>query len=520
MLGKRLSKAVMGPRTDQPSSPAQLPTPAGRHPILSLLVLAVPVICTLFLVRVYLDESLTAFIPQRSDRIFHWHQTATFAAAGFNGGYYTVNEQPAAFSLVRFYAHGPVYPILYGSIGRLVGWKLNTAPLLNLAFLSFALAVFIAYVKPTRWQLLLTGLVILTCWPIHLYLVTNMRLALFASLAIILAGSFYKALSQPETVSPLHLAFLFLTIVLTVLLKLSNSVLFIPYLIAIRGRIGLSFLRAMVVAVLLAALSVLLTSQIVADYPLSFVNDLLREFSRSFGEGLGAIGLHAASNLGKFVTLTDPAPWVALRAQLLLITMAACWYLWREHRDGLVVAEGVLILSSIVVTVIAAICLYEIGVTRDYRLFAPVGLMVTLFLVARQRSFLVILIVVVNLLVTPQFLETYRGMMRGSFPGNEMAMAIDAFAKKIAPVVRFEDERDGWGNTLLVRGERLNNRQLLGVPPGIGISWFTSPASFSRVKSRYLLLDDDGYALLKDRVPLEFKLRTAMGGLYVNQRSD
>lgn len=38
--------------------------------------------------------------------------------AGFNGGYYTINEARAVSSRPHFGQHGPAYPIIYGTVLR------------------------------------------------------------------------------------------------------------------------------------------------------------------------------------------------------------------------------------------------------------------------------------------------------------------------------------------------------------------------------------------------------------------
>ena len=56
-----------------------------------------------------------------NDEIYYWHQIATFKRAGFNGGYYTYQEVPAP-NLSHFGTHGPMFPMIYGVLGYLVGW--------------------------------------------------------------------------------------------------------------------------------------------------------------------------------------------------------------------------------------------------------------------------------------------------------------------------------------------------------------------------------------------------------------
>ena len=72
------------------------------------------------------------FTPLWSDEVLYWNEAAAFLRAGFHAGYITVAEvaAPAAFS--HFGPHGVGYAMLYGLVGRLIGWHANTQYLLHL----------------------------------------------------------------------------------------------------------------------------------------------------------------------------------------------------------------------------------------------------------------------------------------------------------------------------------------------------------------------------------------------------
>ena len=488
--------------------------------ILSLFVISIPAICTYLLVTFYLDKQLLNFLPHWSDEIINWHQAATFRVAGFKGGYYTINELPAPALFIHFYAHGPIYPMLVGSLGLIIGWKTNSAILLNIIFITLALVSFIRLTKPNISQLLLIGLTVLTYWPVHLYMASNMREVLFASLAIIVAGLYYKTLSKLGEVSYLHIVIFFIIIAILVLLKIINAILFIPYLLLIRKRIGLSSIQAIVIFIVLIALSFFIDNQINAPYPLSFIAHFSNTFSLSLSGALQELFQNTVLNIRDFFNLNHPKLWLMLRGQLLLFIVAGCWLLWVERKDMFTSQEGIFVLTNTAITAILIILFYDVFDWKDFRLFAPIVFMITMLFIARQRMFLVVLMIAGNLLLLPNFLVTYKTLMEGAFPDTQTAVDIEAFSAEIAPVIRYNKDGDGWNNTLLAPIEIAADRRMLGVPAGIGISTFVSPDSMPKVKSRYLLLNKSNYEILKDRVPLEFKLTTDIGDLFVNKSKD
>ena len=91
--------------------------------VLGLLVSAIPAAVAWLMIASNPGVTLLDYTPQWSDEVYNWHQVATFRAVGFEGGYYTSNERPAPVSFIHFYAHGPVYPIVMGVMGKMLGWE-------------------------------------------------------------------------------------------------------------------------------------------------------------------------------------------------------------------------------------------------------------------------------------------------------------------------------------------------------------------------------------------------------------
>jgi hypothetical protein len=90
--------------------------------LLAFVTALTPVLAAALLVLATPDVTPNRFYPFKVDEMRYWHQIATFRAVGFNGGYYTIDEQPAPASFSHFHTKGPLFPMLYGTIACFVGW--------------------------------------------------------------------------------------------------------------------------------------------------------------------------------------------------------------------------------------------------------------------------------------------------------------------------------------------------------------------------------------------------------------
>jgi len=484
---------------------------------LSLIIISIPAIFAYYLVTFQIEQQMVEFVPQWSDELHYWHQTATFRETGFKGGFYTLNEQPAPAPFIHFGPHGPIFPIIMGTASLISGWDLNSIFFINIAWLMFSISIFILYIKPDSLQLILVGLAVFSFWPAHLYMATCMRVVFFAGFAIITAAFFYHAIIKLSLVSRRHLILLFITISLLSLLKVTNSILFLPYFLVARNKFGYSLLCSILMAVVMMFISFVASILIAAPYPHNYVSELQGHFSRSFQEGAYSLMRHAAENVLRFFDYNHHLLWIMLRAQLLLTIFASCWIWWKKPKDKLVTQYCALILITSGVTAVGTILLYDVFDWRDFRLFAPIILMVTLLFIAQKRVLLVSLILLGNLIVMPAFFDAYNKYMPTAFPEEQTVSTIETFSNEIAPVIKYDKGGSGWDNTLLAPVSIATRRQILGVPAGIGISVFFSPYDLGEVKSRYLLLDKKNYSILIKWVPLELKASTSIGDLYVNR---
>lgn len=480
---------------------------------LAALVVALPFVSAWLLARVYLGKNLADYTPFWSDEILNWSQVAAFARAGFQGGYFTVNEQAAAFSWARFYAHGPAYPMFYGAIAALVGWETTSPPLFNMLALSLALGIFILAVKPDLRQLALLGLALASFWSWQFYLVTSMREVLDHAFAILLAVFFIQAIWQPERKSLAWYLLFAGYLAWLAWFKVNWSFLFLPFFLIARQRLGLKIWQAVLIALLLIGLSFYVYSQAAAPYP-NFSQEFFEALKISPNRGLRALTGHIEDNLRNLVNPRHSLLWLLMRAQLLAGMLFGAWLVWKAGGDRQAAQTGLLLAVSGAMLFTATIFIYDVYSWRDYRVFSSLVLFFSLMLLACRRFAYLVLLIISNLALVPVFLGLYAEIMPASFSVD--GASLQELSQELSKTILFEPGQDGWANTLLVPSAIARNPLILAVPAGIGISWFTAQQQLKRIKSRYLLLDPESYAVLSQRACLQFRASTPLGDLYTN----
>ncbi|MDG2334411.1 MAG: hypothetical protein P8Q97_09335 [Myxococcota bacterium] len=494
--------------------------PSVANLVSALLVVAAPTLVAIALLQGPSGGELFHYAPQWSDEVFNWHQVATFKAVGFEGGYYTAYEKEAPLSFSHFYNHGPVYPALLGMLARVFGWEFYSAPILNLIMVSLSLVFFIAFTRPNLPQLGLLGLVVATAWPMHLYMLTDMRVAFFCALGIILAGFFSRTINEGEeqALSGKALATFGVVIAFAAISKLTWSFLFFPYFLHARKRLNLTTFRAVGLSLILVTASFLLYNQLAAPYP-NFATELLTQLGRSIPRAIELALEHIWFNLGNFIERDHRLLWLMLRLQMIICLGWAGFLLWKRRDSPEDWKESSVIVAGAGSLVILTILLYDVFGWRDYRLFAPVILLCSLILISRERRILVGLLIIGNLLVLPDFIAAHELVFaRGRFP--EKRENLEQFIEEISPLIQYDEEKSSWQNTVLVPLSVAINPLVIGIPEGVGISWFKFADQLPRMRSGYAILDIGSYQFLRQRNNLSFVKRTALGDLYINRNAE
>jgi hypothetical protein len=155
-----------------------------------------------------LNATLADCGPLRTSTVFndeahYWNEVDSFARVGFRGGYFVVNERPAAAGWTRFGPHGPAFPVLYGSLARVLGWREASGPLFNVLALWAGSAVWLWLCRPDTPRLLAAILLTATFWPCLLFIPSTMQEPFHCAIAFVLAGLAYCALCGDDSRSPL-----------------------------------------------------------------------------------------------------------------------------------------------------------------------------------------------------------------------------------------------------------------------------------------------------------------------------
>jgi hypothetical protein len=504
------------------------------HYFIITLVILAPAFITSLLVRLYFGASLYDFFPGASnDEMDYWYETFTFSKVGFKGGYQTFEEHPALAKFSHFESHGPMYPMVYGTLARIFGWHTHSAPLFNLAFVTLAVLIFIYVVKPNRKQLVMLGLVLVTFWPLLLFLPTNMQEALHQAIAIILAAMFYRLISSKDQVSFKFKYLFFFLILFASLFRPTWSFLFIPFFVLFykdKSIRNLSY--GILKGTLWIIISFLVSFYWNAPYPNEFLTRVAQLLTASIPNGIHFFLVHAKSNLIRLASLHKVNALEILQKYqilyLLLLYTIVGIYLWicelRKKELGRLPEtkwEILFQLYNLGIILIAVVLFYDVSELRDYRVCAPYLLVTLLLLVALdKKSWLVGLIIFSNLIFISFFQKTYKERLLNNFIYDRQSVV--SFQKSVKDLIVYKENSNPWCNTLLsfILPEPLPY-QYAGLPPGLGVSYVYFPKQLQTpIKSKYLLLDTNGYGFLNGKTNIKLLGKTPLGNLFLNLDSE
>lgn len=192
-------------------------------------VLPWAVLC--LLLRIYLGASLADAIPGGGDFILYWHEIATYAAVGFKGGYYGFEELVAPASRLGtggFGAHSAFFPMLFGSVGVLLGWGPSSGTFYGLGAVSIGVAGFVLLTWRDRRLHLLAGALLLTNVYIYCYLAKCSPEGIHVACAFLLAGLFIRYFEAPSRARTAWFTALYGAIMVASLIRYSWGLAFVP----------------------------------------------------------------------------------------------------------------------------------------------------------------------------------------------------------------------------------------------------------------------------------------------------
>lgn len=158
---------------------------------LALLTAAVPVL-VMGLLLITQGYHWDEYAPTMGDEILYWHQAATWAQAGINGGYYVIDNATARAPFAHYYAWGFGPPVLYGTVAQVFGWPLYAVMMTNMLFVYAATAGFVLLTHLTPKQCLCLALLLAAYPPFVAYMPSSMLEPIYMALALLIAGGLYR----------------------------------------------------------------------------------------------------------------------------------------------------------------------------------------------------------------------------------------------------------------------------------------------------------------------------------------
>ncbi len=467
-----------------------------------LVVSLLPAIATLLLTRFYLHANLTNFAPVYwNDQTWYWHQTYSFSQVGFASGYYMVNEATAPLTFFKFSSAGPLFPVIFGTIGHFIGWGWLSGIGLNMLMLAVALWLLVYLAELDKTQILLTGLALLVIGPVLMFLPTNSQESFHQAGAMILAGLFYRLWMGKMSRRLWWIGLIFL---LFISLIRFSWVILLPAYLLINNRYP--SVRRGIFSLLIGGL-------------LALGIYLLVSFTSSPGHNaivgrVGAFGSNPVSALQSLLyVVMDNLNTSFIGAfdlqklnvnttqgfQIAIIGISALAMVFPATEMRARLSTKPLEMSFHIYNLVLIIGLSLVMYLADgfYRLFGLHVLVSLLLLISFRRFIVSAAVIVISIVMISPFATRYKETI---LPNLIQDMtAIETTRQQWASLMPYEPDVDAWCNTLLIPRNFLDSR-ILYVPAGIGISFYSTgypiPSTNQHIHSHYLLLDDKAFQYL------------------------
>lgn len=478
--------------------------PVWLQRFLYLAVASALPIATILLLHFHIKADLRNFIPMSDDSIVYWHQAATFAKVGFEGGYYTHNELLPTIEQIHFAYWGPIYPILYGVLGKIFGWGSLSILAFNLLFLTAALFIYLWVVRPNTLQVFLLFLFLLTSFTTLIYIPLAMQESLHNAIAIVMATIFF-VLFKKEGVSYGQLIGVCCFIVFASLIRYSWALLLVPGLLFMANKLNpVTISTRLMIAGGSIILVIMLYDMMAAPYPFSNLpanhpNANMQQEQPDMALTINRTVISADLLNKNFQVYTNPSlnhlTLYSLAFFAILTTFWLIYLLWKSYTTkqvDLASLKEVGFYSFSLTSIFLALLTY---ISAERIIYASL-MMFTMLLISHRRYILVGVVLGVNLMTFPTYLEIYERWMEMSYhytiPPEEQA-----FQPIVERYFQYEPNVNVWCNTLLM--PEYVNRAARLIPAGIGYSIFRpifnqqlTEFEFP-LKSRYIVMFDQVY---------------------------
>jgi len=428
---------------------------------------------------------------------------------------------------------GAGIPIFYGTLFKILGSSISIIPIINLACLTIALAVFMLVVRPSLHQAYwIWGLVAIFPF-IYIPSTTSMIPLLEQSIAIVAAAFFYHLLMNDRPTALWIKISLGICLVFGVIVRPYWGILFLPYLLLLFPKYPFP---ATFASGLLFLGGVILQGWWSAYHP-SFISTIVMEIIRTDGllAGIYSLLKILGNNLISFMipyglNLTVVAHRFVFTFLIATSISVVFLHYKRLNRIDLSRSSVRVVLFSLyglagMFLLINIVTAFDVRIlNKELRYMTPFVLMMILILIMTSLRRYMVYPFLAMILAVPVTLHQFNAIAENGtdVASYEQYIALhDTFEQ----MIEFEsDAPNRWCNTLLVPLEPFvfDVPFLVSVTEGIGISWDINVRFFEidQFRSRYLALTDDMLQEMSVRDQLEPIADLPEGKLYLNLESD
>jgi hypothetical protein len=468
-----------------------------------LLMAITPALCTLVLIE-QMRVSLANFTPATSDEVGYYLQINAFVHHGFSGGYFTISEHPAPARFSHFGVHGPMFPVLYGTLGKLFGWHFYSGPLFNVILVTLALGIYCLFLQPTVWQALLGAAFLATFWPFYMMLVSAMQDPVHWAIAILISAGFAGMLRMlPWTRTWLFRSCFLGILVYASLMRISWAMFLVPYamLLVRKPTLGRFALAAFIA---LIGMGVLVYGFRLLCAPFTGAPGAFLMNKIAGGEvSAQTVFEHARHNLAELffgeLWKVTPVPGKVVYLEAFgfgcmaglyaVASLASLLSLHRRGYPGSAALECWFYAFSIWGLFTGIILFYLIYNDGGWRMLAVHLLLCGLIALTSRAAWLRAMVVGLVLLSAGTIPWSTPPILKYNLPRFAFAHAVRCQAASMNQLFRYQEGADPWRNTVLTDRYPI---EFLGLPPGIGVSfYFGKPEDLMfPIKSRYMLAEE------------------------------
>jgi len=374
-------------------------------------------------------------------------------------------------------------------------------------------------------------LLLITYWPIWLYLPTTRVEGLLYAIAFALAGLFSRLIAPKKSPFVIIILSTFM-IFFAGSMKISWSLLFISFIgILIGDYSWKDLLKFFLLAIIPIGIVVLYFNLFVSPYPF-----IAYEIIPALGQGqlnqLIPIIKNTLENLRYFFSTRDTPIYLLLRYQLVwvLIVSVVDFSKIIKPRDQSTSPKSnnisYLNASNLGLVLIFTLVIHTIHAGKEYRLWAPHLLLTLLILLFSSRQRLVLGVIISNLIFLFSFGNTFYTERYSNFLTDYSNIA--EIQSTISEHIVYQPVENHWCNTLDVSrysSEITWGPWMLSLPDEFGITSILNWDEFyhKTLRAKYILLEpeyiQDHYPYLFSNTNLEPITETPIGTLYFNQDS-